>query len=368
MIDEICKKEDCAACFACADICPVNAISLKYSENTTQPIIESEKCISCKKCKRVCPVNNPVKKSSIKKAYAVYSLDESTRRACASGGLITQICREFDGIIYGASFTSPLEVSHIRIEDKKDLYKIQGSKYVHSHINFCYRDVQNDLKSGKNVLFTGTPCQIAGLKSYLGKDYANLYTIDIICHGVPERNTLKTYIESNCKNSDKCTGIRFRDEKGWHMTLLNGSKVIEGLDFGTNFYYHGFLEGWTYRESCYNCPYANADRTSDLTAGDFWGVGEPLSNELKKGLSVALVITDKGQRLIDSISEKVFIEERQIQEAVRGNGQLNHPSANSKNAQKFRKLLKKHGADYALKNTVLKKKIVFALRKIKSKG
>lgn len=368
MIDEICKKESCTACFACADVCPVGAITLKYDGEATRPFINPEKCISCEKCKKVCPINNPVKKKAIRKAYAVYSLDEDTRKNSASGGLISQICREFDGIIYGAAFTSPFEISHIRIEDKKELYKIQGSKYVHSHINLCYKQAENDLKNSKNVIFTGTPCQIAGLKNYLGKDYDNLYTIDLICHGVPERNTLKSYIENNCKNADKCNGIRFRDEKGWHMTLLNGSKIIEGLDFDTNFYYHGFLEGWIYRENCYNCPYACADRVSDLTAGDFWGIGEPLNNELKKGLNVAMVITDKGQELIDSIREKVFIEERQIQEAVKGNKQLNHPSENSENSKKFRTLLKKHNADYALKNTVLKKKIVFALRKLKNKG
>lgn len=368
MIDEICKKENCAACFACANICPVGAITLKYDGEATRPFIDPEKCISCKKCKKVCPVNNPAEKNPIKKAYAVYSLDESTRKNSTSGGLITQICREFDGIIYGAAFTSPLEVSHIRIEDKNDLYKIQGSKYVHSHINSCYKQAESDLKNSKNVLFTGTPCQIAGLKNYLGKDYDNLYTIDLVCHGVPERNTLKSYIESNCKNADICDGIRFRDEKGYHLTLTKNSKTVEEINYKTNFYYHGFLEGWILRENCHSCPYACADRVSDLTAGDFWEVGEPLKSELKKGLNSALVITDKGQKLIDSISEKAFIEERQIQEAVSGNKHLNHPSEDSENAKKFRTLLKKHGADYALKNTVLKKKIVFALRKIKNKG
>lgn len=366
MINEICKKNNCTACFACENICPKNAVKLKCNDKGFLYPEINENCVECNLCKKICPANNDIEKKYPSKTYAVYSNDHEIRKNSASGGAVYQITNAFDGIVYGAAFTKNLTVEHIRIENKNNLHLIQGSKYVHSHTNKAFTNVKNDLDSGLKVLFTGTPCQIAGLKNYLAKDYSNLYTIDLVCHGVPEQKVLKEYINKNVKNIDLSDKhITFRENGGWLMQVKNTeNKSFAKLPFSTNYYMNGFLEGWIYRENCYNCKYAKPERCSDLTAGDFWGIAEPLNIELRKGLNAVLVITDKGDELVNIIRDDVFIVQRETDEAVNGNGQLKHPSEETKYSKRFRKLLKKHGANYALKNTKLKKRIIFTIRKI----
>ena len=371
MIDKICDKERCTGCFACQNICPSNAIELKEDEGGCLYPVISEKCTECGLCRKVCPSLNPVEFKSPKKAYAAYSKNENIRKTSASGGLSAMIAQAFDGIVYGAAFDGDLNVNHIRVENKADLPRLQNSKYVHSHINKAYTEVKQDLENGKKVLFTGTPCQIAGLKAFLGKEEALLYTLDIVCHGVPERSTLRDYIGSEFSKLDKESAeIRFRDEKGWHMTLWEGGEFKGDIPFSLNYYYHGFMEGWTYRKACYSCPYAKAERVSDLTVCDFWGVeGERLQKELRRGLNAALVNTDKGGELINLPQKsELFCEEHPTYEVISGNGQLRHPTEETKNSERFTKLKYSRGSVYALKNTVLKKRIAFTIRKIKNAG
>lgn len=369
MIHEICKKETCTACFACENICPQNAVKIKSNSNGLFYPEINESCIECNLCKKICPSNTDTEKKYPQKTYAVYSNNDKIRRSSASGGAVYQIADAFDGIVYGAAFTKDLTVEHIRIENKCDLHLIQGSKYVHSHINKTFRSVKNDIESGLKVLFTGTPCQVAGLKSFLLKDYKNLYTIDIICHGVPEQKVLKDYIKKQVPNINLLDKhISFRENGGWLMQLKdNNDKTIKKFDFNTNYYMHGFLEGWIYRENCYNCKYACPERCSDLTVGDFWGISPPLDKELKKGLNAVLVITGKGNELVNMIRDTVFIAERETDEAISNNGQLKHPSAETKHSKKFRKFFATHGANYALKNTKFKKRIIFTIKNILKK-
>jgi len=368
MIDKICEKSKCTACFACRNVCPFGAISFSTeSDGGLYPAI-SDNCTECKLCQVTCPANTPVKLNVPLKAFAAFSNDNEVRKSSTSGGTIFEICNNFDGIIYGAVFTKGLNVEHIRLEDKNNLYRTQGSKYVHSRINNSFTLAKQDLENGSRVLFTGTPCQIAGLKSFLKKDYENLYTIDFVCHGVPDANDLKDFISAEVSPLDfENAKIRFRDEKGYHMTVWDGSEFVCEIPFSLNFYYHGFLEGWSLRENCHQCAYSSLERCSDLTACDCWsGKEEQINIQMKNGLNGILINTEKGNGLLSSVKEKITLIESTPNEAKSGIVHLNHPSPETKYSKRYLTLRKRRGAEYALKNTVLKKKIIFAARKLKN--
>ncbi|MGN0524136.1 MAG: Coenzyme F420 hydrogenase/dehydrogenase, beta subunit C-terminal domain [Eubacterium sp.] len=369
MINQICEESKCTACFACKNICPAGAIDITENEiGITRPVISSS-CIDCNACVSTCPSNNLPTLLDIKSAYAVYSRNDEIRNKSASGGLIYEIAKAFDGIVYGAALTDGADIKHIRIDSKDELYKIQGSKYALSVIGNAYKLAKKDLDSGKKVLFTGTPCQIAGLKSYLKKDCPLLYTIDFACHGIVEPRILRDYIKKQIKSNDLSgINVSFRDSNGYNITVSNlESGKIKTIPFNQSFYMHGYLEGWTLRENCYNCIYSRPKRVSDITACDFWGVDEPLKKELKKGLNAALIITPKGQELFDSVKERLFVEERTPQEVIRGNKSLLKPMNYDERAKRFSRLYTKKGSNFALENTVLKKRLVFAARKILNK-
>ena len=369
MPDKICEKSKCTACFACQNICPTGAVTLQPDENGCVYPVINEKCTDCGLCINTCPANNPISFSSPQKAYAYYSNNDKIRSDSASGGLVYSIAESFDGIVYGAAFNNGPNAEHIRVDKKDELKRIQGSKYVHSHINNAYRQVKADLNDGKRVLFTGTPCQVGGLKAFLKKDEPLLFTVDLVCHGVPEAQTLTAFLQRTFKSLSNNAEIRFRDEKGWNMTLWENGKKTGEIPFSCNYYYHAFMEGWNYRENCYTCPYAKKERCGDLTAFDFWGITDSsLNKELKKGLNGVFINTEKGAELFDSVKDGAFFTEREISEAVKGNGQLRHPTPETKYSKRFRALNSKRGAYYALINTKIKKRIVFTLRKLKNAG
>ena len=370
MIDKICEKSKCTACYACQNACPAEAIELKADEFGNLYPTVNEKCTECGLCKSICPSNKPIKKNEPLKAYAAFSRDEKIRSSSTSGGFIYTAAMKFDGIVYGAAYTEGLNVDCIRIENKNELYKTQSSKYVHSHINLCYRAVKEDLENGKSVLFIGTPCQIAGLKAYLKKDYDALYTIDFVCHGVIERQALKDYIWAEFPKAEKnALTVRFRDDGGYHMTVYENGKYTGEIPFNVNFYYHAFLEGWGLRENCHSCEYADIKRCSDLTACDFWGADDSvLKEEMKRGLNGILVNSEKGAKLLDSVTDFMSVTERNIKETKNGALHLRRPCPETEYSKRFRALYEKHGFNYALKNTVIKKKIAFTLRKMKNAG
>lgn len=370
MISKICEKSKCTACFACQNICPAGAVTLQPDENGGVYPVISDKCTECNLCVNTCPSLNPVIKNEAKEAFAVFANDGETRRTSTSGGMVYTVCKAFEGIVYGAAFSDGLSVEHIRIENKKDLEKTQGSKYVLSNINGRFKSVKQDLEDGKKVLFTGTPCQVAGLKSYLKKDYENLYTIDFVCHGVPDSSVLKDFIKNETKiNNFTGITVRFRDEKGYNMTVLKDGKPVMEIPFGINYYYHAFLEGWNLRENCHSCLYSEINRCSDLTVCDCWGSeNETVKKEMKNGLSGVLINTDKGKELFASVKDELTVIESSVNEAKSGVIHLNHPSPETADSVKFRKLNEKHGAYYALKNTKPKKRLIITLRKIKNAG
>ncbi len=342
----ICEKKDCTGCFACYNICPKEAIIMKKDEyGNVYPEIIKEKCIDCGLCKKVCPQLK--EKLDFKEpitAYAMYNKDSKKRSESASGGAAStfyEFILNKKGVIYGASnLFGKEEFNFIRIEDKKDLYKVKGSKYVHCYINDILKQVKKDLLDNRSVIFIGTPCQVSGLKSFLMKDYNNLITVDIVCHGVPSQQLLFDELELQKINKKDVSIISFRDDKQFNFKIKdnNNETIIEKKSSFID-YYRNFLQGNFYRENCYSCRYAQRERISDITIGDFWGLdknSKVYDNE-EKGISLILPNTEKGLDLVKQIFEESIIEERTVDEACRENGQLNRPS---KKSEKYNTYLK----------------------------
>lgn len=328
---QICRAEQCTGCLACMNICPKEAISVgtdKYG--VTHPVIQQDKCVSCRLCVRTCPVNNPLPLNQPLVCFAAQREDRVVREHSTSGGIAAALSETIygdGGCVFGVAVENDGEVRHICAQTKEDVDRLRGSKYVQSSIGLTYQTVREKLGTGAEVLFVGTPCQIAGLKSFLGREYEKLYCVDLICHGVPPASYLQQHIRTVTKEK-KVNSVSFRNPKvGFCLCLKQDDRLLYRADRVHDTYFHGFFRGVTYRENCYQCPYAGQNRCADMTIGDFWGIDRKTLRVIHSGyISVVLVNTQKGQKLFDRIKEDVLWEERAVSEAVAGNAQLQHPS------------------------------------------
>lgn len=243
--------------------------------------------------------------------------NEEERIKSSSGGIFTSLAKiilEGNGAVCGAAFDNEFKVNHIIIEDENELEKLRGSKYVQSNINNIFKEIKVKLVNGSKVLFSGCPCQVAGLKKFLGKDYKNLYTLDFICHGIPSQNIFNNYIKLIEKKYKSCvTEFSFRDKtKGWHMSSIkvkfkNGNEYTKPII--EDMYMRGFLLNVYLKPSCYNCEFRNFKSGSDITLGDFWGAEvEEKEFDDDKGLSAIIINTKKGIDLKNKIESKVFLK------------------------------------------------------------
>lgn len=351
-MNEICSKNSCTGCSACANSCVHKAITMKEVPpyGYLYPVINSDLCIDCGLCRKVCPVNNPVPFHKPLTAFAAISSDYEDLMTSSSGGASSVLAHrviEDGGVVYGAVEVDYANISHSRIISKGDLYKIKGSKYVHSYTTVCYPQIKMDLKKGYQVLFFGTPCQVAGVINYLRKPYDNLITVDLCCHGVPSQKFLRDDVEEFCDRNEKILRnkgdmskpwdrwglyVTFRNKgdmsKPWDrykMTVNDKKKEMISSPFLKDNYITAFMSGLLFRENCYNCPYAKALRVSDITIADFWGYkGNKIRTD--DGISLLMPSTNKGLLLIDACKEALHYEEREVAEAIKGNGQFNHPS------------------------------------------
>lgn len=357
------KKDICCGCGLCAMKCPKNAITILEDEyGYLYPYIDELKCVKCNVCKNVCAYNKPTTNNQYsKKTYAAYSKDDSILKTTASGGLFTSIAISFiknGGIVYGSSIKKEGKsfiVKHIKADTESDLKKIKGSKYIQSSIMEVYNSVKEELKEGKKILFSGTPCQIDAIKEFT-ENNENLYTIDIVCHGVPNNKLFNAYIEFlNQQQKIKINSFNFRDKsKGWGLNysysyLKNNkqNKIIKPSYKSS--YYQMFLDAYTYRENCYNCPYANDKRIGDITIGDYWGIGEEHPELLKsnikpeKGISCLIVNSLKGESLIKNSINNIQLYESEFEKVKKHNKQLNEPSKKNKDREYILEKYKNNG-------------------------
>lgn len=361
MIDKVCDLNKCTGCFACANACPVGAIQMLPGKiGHLFPTI-LDKCIECNKCIKTCPVNNPVELQKPIKTLAFWIKDDEEHQTSTSGGAaacFTNYILEEGGTVYGCASLSHGVIEHIRIDKKEDAFKLKGSKYVHSHINNTYQLIKADLKSGKKVLFIGLPCQVAGLKRYIGKENANLFAIDLICHGVPSQQVLFEYIESLGIKRDEVSVVAFREAKGYYLTIKSSGRSVYYKNECKDLYYMAFNDNLCFRDSCFTCRYSAPERVGDLTIGDFWGLGkqEPFNYTPHGHVSVVLVNNSKGELLMKSCSDKYEAVERSLDEAVAGNHNLKSPSV-APNAEKFHFLYGKVSIQRALKKCLWKRRM-----------
>ena len=356
------EKNKCNGCSACANACPKNCIIMTADElGFLYPQIDESLCVDCGLCEKVCPVFNENEIKSTPKAYAVKNIDENIRMQSSSGGAFTAIAEKIladGGVVFGAAFSDDFKtVHHIAIENSEDLYKLRGSKYVQSRIDTSFADAKKELEKGRKVLFTGTPCQIGGLLSYLRKDYNNLITQDIICHGVPAPYVWSKYVElREEKAGANTTSASFRAKNtGWVkfsilMNFQNGKEYTQPLS--DDLFMQGFLNNVYLRSSCYDCAFKTIHRKADITLADFWGVLNvlPQMND-DKGVSLVITNTQKGEDIINSISNQFEIIEADLSEAVKYNSAAEKSvphNAQRKafitdfNIQPFEKVMKKY--------------------------
>lgn len=329
--------EKCTGCGACVQRCPKRCISWTEREfGFRYPQIDKDACVNCGQCEKVCPIDKALEVSAEQKAYAAVHKDDEVLAKSTSGGAFTAIADAVfaqGGIVYGAAMLDGMQVKHIRTSGKDDFEGLRSSKYLQSDTETTYQMVEQDLKQGKTVLYSGTPCQIDGLKNFLGKDYENLYTVDIVCHGVGSQAYFDKYMDYARERYGKIKALRFRSKEyaGWSccgVVVVDSSDCLKKIPYRDfdNYYYSYFLSGDIYRKSCYSCKYANTNRVGDFTLGDYWGV-EALNLPLqtKNGCSLLLVNNRHAMLLLDEI-ESLDRVETTVEQAAHCNKQLNAPS------------------------------------------
>jgi len=328
------KKVDCCGCQACANACPTHCIRMEEdAEGFWYPKVDQNACIGCGLCERVCPILRASKKTveddNAPMCYAVISQNEEERMQSSSGGVFSLIAKEIlarDGVVYGASFDeSYRKVIHKGITSTDELTCLQGSKYVQSDVGNSYLEVRELLAAGRWVLFTGTPCQIGGLKAYLNREYDRLYTADVVCHGAPSPKIWNLYVDLQEKEAGaRIQNVLFRSKKeGWNKYGLqivyeNGAETLNM--HREDDYMKAFLRNASLRPSCYACKFARVKRDSDISLGDFWGVEHILPGlSDDQGVSFVMLNSAKGRELFEWIVSDTKYEKVDLQQALPGN-------------------------------------------------
>lgn len=326
---KIIEKSECMGCHACYSVCPKQAITMVKDEKGFKVYkIDEEKCIKCGLCKKVCPVLNSRIIESKPEAFAIINKDEEIRKNSSSGGVFTLIAEYIikdGGVVFGAAFDEDWHVKHSYTDKVEELNRFRGSKYLQSTIGDSYKKAKEFLENGRKVLFTGTPCQIEGLKSYLQKEYDNLYTQDIICHGVPSPKVYNKYLEyqNNIFLNKEIKRIEHRNkDNGWQD--FNMKITYDNIDYikshNEDPFMQAFLRDTILRDSCYNCHFKKKNRNADITLADFWGINNvlPEMND-DKGTSLVIIHSMKGKELLENIKNKIICKKVDFETAIKYN-------------------------------------------------
>jgi coenzyme F420-reducing hydrogenase beta subunit len=353
MREIVSDSRSCTGCSACSQVCPMGAVAMAANdEGFLYPLIDEDKCSDCGLCIRTCPVNralgvagapmgthkgadsagNVKGDGSKKKAFACYAKDDDIRDKSSSGGIFSQLAEktlEKNGVVFGAGFDSDFRVRHSHIEGIDDLDMLRRSKYVQSDMEDTFRDVNKFLREGRHVLFCGTPCQTAGLSSYLGGDHERLLICDLACYGVPSPKVWSMYLEYlENKYASKVKSVSFRNKSGgWKNNRMdiafeNGDRYL--VETKKELYFMGFSKNIFNRTSCFDCKFRVWNSSADITLADFWGIERMggIIEDDNKGVSLTIIHSPKGEEALSEIADNVRISPCDLDEAVKYNPRL----------------------------------------------
>lgn len=354
--------DKCCGCEACYNACPVDAIKMQRDcEGYLVPVLSSELCIDCRLCKKVCPISKEAEEKKDLKSYGLSSCDIDNIIRSSSGGIFSVLVETFlekisdNGYVAGAIYSEDYKkIKHICSNKLSDIEKMRGSKYFQSEKGHIYRQIEQLLKNGEYVLFSGVPCEIGALYSFLGKEYDNLYTVDIICKGPGTPLALEQFIENvekKKKSRVSLINMRYKWESldVWipqfiRIDFVNGKRIIK--EFYNTTLGHAFRI--MQRKSCSDCHYSIKSHVSDITIGDFHGANKKAKYYNRLGTSVLVINSPKGQRFFDMINqEKLRIESVSLDEIYRVNKHVENPRR-----EKLSDLMQKKGVEYAVKHTI----------------
>lgn len=336
MVDRI-IGEYCTGCSACMNRCPKKAIILvPNNEGFWYPSVSQTKCVHCNLCINICPVLQPKQNLNFSEpeVYAAWNRDENVRIQSTSGGVFSALAKVFirgGGCVVGARYCDDFSISHYIIEREEEISLLRQSKYAQSDLHDIFREIQSKLELGEKVLFCGTPCQSAGLQSFLSKEYNNLYTCDFICRGVISPKVYRKFLDDmSRKYGSALKTVQFKNKDyGWNrfstkLGFKNETSYQEDRD--NDYYMKGYLKYNLYlRLSCHNCQFKSFPRVSDLSLGDFWGIGNYQKElDTNKGTSVVLINSQKGKELFGDMEDMLICSERTLDEVLAGNSCLLH--------------------------------------------
>lgn len=343
------EKYECCGCSACAEACVKGCIMMKSDEEGFMyPITNESECISCRLCEKVCPERNVLEEKKPLHVYAARNLNDEVRGRSSSGGIFYLLAQKIlskKGVVFGVRFDEKQMAVFDYAQNSQELERLMGSKYVQAQVGDTYEKVKSFLRDGLWVMFSGTPCQIAGLKRYLRKDYEKLLTVDIACHGVPSPKVWNKYIDELQEKNGKIQSINFRSKyKGWKnfmfsVSYIKNNKAIQSrTPFWNNLFMRAFLSDLILRPSCYLCKFKGGRSGSDITLGDYWGIQYIKPNmDDDKGTSIILINTTKGYDALDF--DKIKSEETTYSQGYSMNpALLNSPNQPLKRAEFFEKI------------------------------
>ena len=368
----------CVGCSSCVVVCPQKCIFMSTNdEGFCYPKVQQSNCIECGLCVNSCPILTRHKYDSKEiRSFAAYSRDMKIRYESSSGGIFSEIALFIlnqGGVIYGAAYNNEFRVKHICVDNINDLHKLRGAKYSQSYLGSCYSEISCRLDTGQKVLFTGTPCQVAGLKTFLKKTYSNLYTLDFVCHGIPSPLVWEKYVQYRTKKDSKGilpNIINLRSKStGWSKYRYSIEfQYPNGIKYSAkskeDLFMRLFVGDYINRESCSNCQFRGYNRCSDITLGDFWGIWE-IAPEMddNKGTSLVLIQSVKGTEILNQLRNKLVLKEVSLVQTSKNNPSLLYCSQPIKNREKILNLCI-NGKFEMVSKFLLKREIKFSILKI----
>jgi len=374
------KEFECSGCFVCADICPEAAISIKRDdEGFYKYIIDDNKCTQCGLCTKKCPqFNNSTSNQIPSLCYAAYSKDDDILLKSSSGGIFTELAKSIfrdGGLVVGAAWIDN-DIRHIFIDNENGLDKLRGSKYLQSNLSGVYKQIKDELNSGRKVLFSGLPCQVTAINNYINHD--DLFTVDIVCHGAPSKKVFDKSLKDRFK--EEIVKVDFRNKKiGWtrkaiNYTCENGKEAVRGVT--DDAWYVKYIENHFLNTSCYDCQISKLPRPGDITLGDFWGINktdeEFFDKNQDKGVSVVIINSVEGQALYGSIARQIISKTEPLEMACKHNPRINKGNYAAEHMERRKAFFNAYSEDKAMfkddtsLNGLLKKSVTLA-RRVKRK-